>query len=173
MSAALIIIGLVALERLVELIYSSRNTRALLSRGAVEIGRAHYPVIVLLHAAWLVSLIAFLPNPPSLHWIWLGVFVVLQGLRIWVLTILGPYWTTRIVTLPGAPLVRKGPYRFVRHPNYAIVVGEILSLPLVFGEVTVAIVFSLLNAAVLAWRISVEDRALAARREGEKVPRSA
>jgi methyltransferase len=108
-----------------------------------------------------------------LHWAWLVVFVTLQGLRIWVLTILGPYWTTRIVTLPGAPLVQKGPYRFVRHPNYAIVVAEIVSLPLVFGEVTVAIVFTLLNAAVLAWRISVEDRALAKRREGEKVPRSA
>jgi len=173
MSAALLIIGLVALERLVELIYSARNTRALLARGAVEIGRAHYPLIVLLHAAWLVSLIVFLPNPTPLHWIWLAFFFVLQGMRIWVLTILGPYWTTRILTLPGAPLVRKGPYRFVRHPNYAIVVGEILSLPLAFGEVTVAIIFSLLNAAVLAWRISVEDQALAARRDGENVPRSA
>lgn len=173
MSTAFIIIGLVALERLVELIYSARNTRALLARGAVEIGRAHYPLIVLLHAAWLVSLIVFLPRPVPLHWAWLVVFVTLQGLRIWVLTILGPYWTTRIVTLPGAPLVQKGPYRFVRHPNYAIVVAEIVSLPLVFGEVTVAIVFTLLNAAVLAWRISVEDRALAKRREGEKVPRSA
>jgi methyltransferase len=172
MSAAIIVIVLVALERLVEMIYSARNTRALLARGAVEIGRAHYPLIVLLHAAWLVSLFVFLPNPAPLHWGWLAAFIALQALRIWVLVTLGPYWTTRILTLPGAPLVRKGPYRFLRHPNYAIVVGEIVSLPLAFGEVPVAVVFSLLNAAVLAWRISVEEGALATRREVKQVPHS-
>lgn len=168
MSAAIIVIVLVALERLAELIYSARNTRALLARGAVEIGRSHYPVMVLLHAAWLVSLVVFLPRPPSLHWGWLGVFIVLQALRIWVLASLGPYWTTRILTLPDAPLVRKGPYRFLRHPNYVIVVCEIATLPLAFGEVGVAIAFSILNAAMLAWRITVEDRALALRRHKTK-----
>jgi methyltransferase len=168
MSAAIIVIVLVALERLAELIYSARNTQALRKRGAVEIGRSHYPVMVLLHAAWLVSLVIFLPKEPSLHWTWLAAFVVLQALRIWVLASLGPYWTTRILTLPDAPLVRKGPYRFLRHPNYIIVVGEIASLPLAFGEFGVAIAFSIPNAAMLAWRITVEDRALALRRDKTK-----
>jgi methyltransferase len=172
MSSAIIVVALVALERLIELIYSARNTRALLARGAVEIGRAHYPLIVLLHAAWLVSLVVFLPKPAPLHWGWLAVFFALQVLRFWVLVTLGPYWTTRILTLPGAPLVRKGPYRFLRHPNYAVVVGEIVSLPLAFGEVAVAVAFSLLNAAILAWRISVEEGALASRREVTQVPHS-
>jgi methyltransferase len=164
MSLALLIIVAVALERLAEMIYAARNTRALLARGAVEIGRAHYPFIVLLHAAWLVCLVVFLPHPPTIYWGWLSVFAMLQVMRIWVLMTLGPYWTTRILTLPNAPLVRNGPYRFLRHPNYVVVVGEIATLPLAFGEVGVAIAFTLLNAAVLAWRISVEERALLARR---------
>jgi methyltransferase len=168
MSGALVVIVLVALERLGELIYSAQNTKALRARGAVEIGRAHYPLIVLLHAAWLVSLIVFLPKPSSLHWSWLAVFIVLQAFRIWVLASIGRYWTTRILTLPAAPLVRRGPYRFLRHPNYVVVVGEIAVLPLVFGEVGVAIVFSILNGFMLAWRISVEDQALAARRDVAK-----
>jgi isoprenylcysteine carboxyl methyltransferase (ICMT) family protein YpbQ len=169
MSPAVIVIALVALERLAELFYSARNTRALLARGAVEVGRAHYPLLVILHATWLASLVVFLPNPTTLHWGWLGLFAVLQVFRLWILASLGPYWTTRILTLPGAPLVQSGPYRFVRHPNYLIVVGEIASLPLAFGEVTIAIAFSILNAAVLALRISVEERALANRR-GEAGP---
>jgi methyltransferase len=164
MSPAVLIIAAVALERIAEMIYAARNTRALLARGAVETGRNHYPLIVLLHATWLVCLILFLPNPPSVHWLWLAVFLVLQVLRGWVLASLGPYWTTRILTLPGAPLVRSGPYRFMRHPNYVVVMGEIASLPLAFGELAVAIVFSILNAGLLAWRIAAEDKALLARR---------
>jgi methyltransferase len=100
----------------------------------------------------------------TINFLWLAIFVVLQVLRLWVLATLGPYWTTRIINLPGAPLVKKGPYRFIRHPNYTVVVGEIAALPLVFGELTVAIVFTVLNAAVLFWRIRQEDAALAARR---------
>ncbi|HEX4157167.1 MAG TPA: isoprenylcysteine carboxylmethyltransferase family protein [Rhizomicrobium sp.] len=164
MSPAVLIIAAVALERVAEMIYAARNTRALLARGAVETGRNHYPLIVLLHATWLVCLVLFLPNPPSVHWLWLAVFLVLQVLRGWVFASLGPYWTTRILTLPGAPLVRGGPYRFMRHPNYVVVMGEIASLPLVFGELGVAIVFSILNAGLLAWRIGAEDKALLARR---------
>ena len=173
MSAAVFIVVLVALQRLGELLYSARNTRALRARGAVEAGRSHYPLIVLLHAAWLVSIVIFMPHPAMLRWPWLGVFVASQALRIWAIGSLGPYWTTRILSLPGAPLVRKGPYRFVRHPNYLIVVAEIASLPRAFGEVGVAIVFSVLNAGMLAWRISVEDRALAARRRATNASGSA
>ncbi|MES1200386.1 MAG: isoprenylcysteine carboxylmethyltransferase family protein [Pseudomonadota bacterium] len=159
-----VIVGLVAVQRLVELVYAERNTRALKARGAVEIGRGHYPLIVALHASWLITVAVAAPADTTIAWGWLTVFVVLQGLRIWVVGTLGPYWTTRIITLPGAPLVRKGPYRFVRHPNYLVVAGEIAVLPLVFGEWRVAIVFTLLNAAVLAWRIHQEDKALDVRR---------
>jgi len=164
MNWAYLIIGLVALQRLAEVAYAERNTRALLARGAVEIGRAHYPLIVALHAAWLIAILIFLPKPVVIHGIALVVFIVLQGLRLWVLATLGPYWTTRIITLKDAPLVRRGPYRFIRHPNYAVVVGEIAALPLTFGEVWIAVLFTLLNAGVLGLRIREENAALAVRR---------
>lgn len=160
-----IIIAAVVAQRLVELVYARRNTRALLARGAVEVGARHYPLIVALHAAWLVAIVVALPAPPQIHWPALGLFVLLEAGRIWVLVSLGPYWTTRIITLPGAPLMRRGPYRFVRHPNYWVVAGEILVLPLVFGEWTVAAVFTVLNAAMLAWRIRQENAVLAPRRK--------
>jgi methyltransferase len=109
--------------------------------------------------------VLLLPPDATIHWWALGIFLVLQLARVWVIATLGPYWTTRIITIDGAPLVRKGPYRFVRHPNYLVVAGEIAALPLAFGEVGVAIVFSILNAAILVWRIRTEDMALAARRQ--------
>jgi methyltransferase len=162
---AAVILALVVVQRLAELVLAQRNTKALLARGAVEIGRRHYPLIVLLHATWLVAIVWFLPHPTPINWWLVGVFVVLQGLRVWVLATLGPYWTTRIISLPGAPLVRRGPYRFVSHPNYLVVAGEILVLPLVFGETGVAVFFSIANAAMLAWRIRQEETGLATRRE--------
>lgn len=158
------IIAAVALQRLAEVIYATRNTRALKARGAVEIGASHYPVMIALHASWLAALVVAVPTPPGLFVVPLAVFVVLQLLRVWVIATLGPYWTTRIISLPEAPLVARGPYRFVRHPNYWIVAGEIAMLPLAFGEWSVAIVYSLLNAAMLFWRIRAEDAALAPRR---------
>jgi methyltransferase len=164
MNWAYVIIALVALQRLAEIAYAQRNTRALLARGAVEIGRRHYPLIVALHAAWLVAILVFLPRPVVINAVMLALFIMLQGLRLWVLATLGPYWTTRIITLEGAPLVRRGPYRFIRHPNYAVVVGEIAVLPLVFGEIWIAAVFTVLNAAVLFLRVREEEGALAARR---------
>jgi methyltransferase len=161
---AWLILALVVLQRLGELVLAKRNTAALLARGAVEIGARHYPLIVILHALWLLAILWRLPDPVTINWALLGIFVLLQGLRLWVLSTLGPYWTTRIISLPGAPLVRRGPYRFVRHPNYLVVAGEILVLPLVFGETTVAIIFSLANAALLAWRIRQEETGLTPRR---------
>lgn len=161
-----IILALVVLQRLVEIVYAERNTRALLARGAIEVGRAHYPLIVLLHATWLAAIVLLLPDDATIRWLPLLFFTLLQLGRVWVITTLGRYWTTRIITLPSAPLVRSGPYRFVRHPNYLIVAGEIAMLPLAFGEVNVAIAFTILNAAMLAWRIRQEDAALAIRRAG-------
>jgi methyltransferase len=163
MTVALALIAAVAVERLVETAYAARNARTLFARGAVEIGRGHYPLIVALHASWLATLVLALPPEPAIAVIPLILFVLLQLLRMWVIATLGPYWTTRIVTLAGAPLMRHGPYRFLRHPNYVIVAGEIAVLPLVFGETWVAVVFSILNAVMLSWRIRVEDRALAER----------
>jgi len=162
--AITVILALVVVQRLVELVYAERNTRALLRRGAIEVGRAHYPFIVALHALWLVAIVFMLPAEASIHWLLLALFLMLQAGRIWVIATLGPYWTTRIITLDGAPLIRSGPYRFVRHPNYLIVAGEIAVLPLVFGEVGVCLVFSVLNAALLFWRILQEDAALSVRR---------
>lgn len=162
--AAYAILALVVLQRLIELVYAERNTRALLARGAVEVGRAHYPFIVALHATWLVAILLMLPDRVTINWLALVIFVLLQLARVWVIVTLGPYWTTRIITLDGAPLVRNGPYRFVRHPNYLVVAGEIAVLPLVFGELLVSLTFTALNTALLAWRIREENAALATRR---------
>lgn len=154
----------VALVRLAELAYARRNTKRLLDRGAREHGAGHYPLFVVLHAAWLgVTFVAVPPNAsPSLPL--LGVFGALLAARWWTIASLGPYWTTRVITLPDAPLVRSGPYRFVRHPNYLIVAGEIAVLPLIFGAWRIALVFSLLNAALLWQRVRVEEKVLKARR---------
>jgi len=158
------IIALVILQRSVELMLASRNTQKLKARGAVEIGAGHYRFIVLLHMAWLMAVLWLIPTPVVIHWGWILVFLLLQAARVWVIMSLGPYWTTRIISLPQEPLVKRGPYRFVRHPNYLVVAGEILVLPLAFGEIWVAIVFSIVNAAVLYWRIREEEAGLAARR---------
>lgn len=160
MSVLWLVLLLVAVQRGVELVYARRNERRLLSNGAVESGASHYALIVALHAAWLVAMAAFIPPQTPPNWWLLGIYALLQAARAWVIASLGPYWTTRVVTVPGSTLVRRGPYRFVRHPNYAIVAAEIAVLPLAFGAVAIAVVFTLLNAAVLTWRIRVEDRAL-------------
>jgi methyltransferase len=161
MTAAIVILTLVTAQRLAELIIARRNTAALLARGAHEIGARHYPMIVAVHAAWLITLWLLAPGQP-IFWPMIGVFVLLQGVRLWVLATLGSRWTTRIIVLPGAPLVTRGPFRFLRHPNYAVVAGEIAVLPLAFGLVGTAILFTILNAAVLTIRIRRENRALAA-----------
>lgn len=159
------IIALVILQRAGELVLANRNTQKLKAQGGVEIGAGHYRFIVLLHMAWLMAVLWLIPAPVVIHWGWILVFLLLQAARVWVITSLGPYWTTRIISLPGMPLVKRGPYRFVRHPNYLVVAGEILALPMAFGEIWVAIVFSIANAAMLYWRIREEEAGLAPRRE--------
>ena len=166
--AIYVIVALVVVQRVVEVVHAERNTQALRARGAVEVGRAHYPLIVLLHAAWLTAIVLGLPDNAAIFWPALALFILLQLGRAWVIVTLGRYWTTRIITLPEAPLVRHGPYRFIRHPNYLVVTGEIAMLPLALREAYVAIVFTLLNAAVLVVRIRQEDAALESRRVGAR-----
>ena len=156
---AIAILGFVTLQRLAELALSKANTRALIAAGGREHAPGHYPLIVAVHAAWLAALWWLAPGQP-VHVPLLLLFVLLQIGRVWVIRTLGPRWTTRIITLPGAPLVQAGPYRFVSHPNYLVVIGEIAVLPLVFGLWEVALLFSLLNAAVLVIRIRAENQAL-------------
>lgn len=159
MTPALILLAFVTVERLAELLLARRNTRALMARGAREIAPGHYPAIVLLHAAWLTGLFA-LGWDRAIEPLWLGVFVLLQVLRVWTLATLGKRWTTRIIILPDAPLVTTGPYRFVSHPNYIVVIGEIAALPLALGLPWYALAFSILNAIVLMVRIRTEEAAL-------------
>jgi len=159
MTAAILILLLVTAQRLVELDMARRHTRALLARGGYEVGAGHYPMIVAVHTAWLACLWLTAPGRP-IDWLLIGFYALLQCLRIWVLATLGERWTTRIIVLPGAPLVAAGPYRFVRHPNYLVVVGEIAVLPLAFGLIWVALIFTILNAAVLAVRIKAEQATL-------------
>jgi methyltransferase len=156
---AIVLLGFVTVERMAELVLARHNTARLLDRGAVEFAPRHYSLIVALHAVWLGGLWLLAWNRPIL-WPWLALFAVLQVLRIWVLTTLGERWTTRIIVLPGAALVRRGPYRFMNHPNYAVVIGEIAVLPLVFGLPWYALVFSILNGIVLVIRITAESAAL-------------
>ena len=164
MSAAEFILGLVTLQRAGELVLSHYHTRRLKARGAVEVAGAHYPLVVAVHATWLIALWVFGHDRP-LHGIALVFYLALQVLRFWVMRTLGARWTTRIIVLPEAPLVSAGPYRFLSHPNYAVVAGEIAVLPLVLGLPWLAVIFTVLNAGVLTIRIRAENRALAAPRE--------
>jgi methyltransferase len=145
-TSAELILGIVTLQRAAELLISSHTTSKLMACGAVEVARRHYPLIVAVHAAWLIAFLLF--------------YLILQGLRFWVMWTLGRRWTTRIIVLPDQPLVSAGPYRFLPHPNYAVVAGEIAVLPLALHLPWLAILFTILNAVVLAIRIPAENRAL-------------
>ena len=163
MSLGVAILTFVTLQRLAELWLANRNSRDLLANGAREVGAGHYPLIVALHTAWLAALWFWAPGRPiSLPLLF--VFALLQLGRVWVIASLGPRWTTRIIVKPDEPLVRSGPYRWLSHPNYVVVVLEIAVLPLVFGLWQLALVFTLLNAAVLTIRIRAENDALASLR---------
>jgi methyltransferase len=156
---AVVILVLVTLQRLGELWLSNRNTRRLLARGAHEVAPGHYPLIVAVHASWLAALWWYAPGH-AVDAFFLGIFILLQLARVWVIATLGERWTTRIIILPDAPLVARGPYRFVNHPNYLVVTGEIAALPLAFGLWEIALIWSVFNTAILAIRIREESRAL-------------
>ena len=161
MITAAIVVFLVALERLAEVAWAAHNTKALLAKGGYEAGRAHYPLFIVLHAGWLAAILWTASAGGVVNWVALAIFVAMQPLRLGVLMPLGERWSTRILIVPGAPLVRAGPYKYVRHPNYMVVIVEIAALPIAFGEWGVAFVFTVLNAMLLAWRIKVEEEALA------------
>ncbi|MEB8386977.1 hypothetical protein OO012_07045 [Rhodobacteraceae bacterium KMM 6894] len=160
--APLAFLAFIVVQRLSELVIARRNTARLLAAGAYEVGAAHYPAMVAMHSLWIACLVVFgYDQAVSLGW--LAAFAVLQGLRVWILATLGRRWTTRIIVLPE-PLVARGPFRYLRHPNYTLVVAEIIVAPMVLGLVWVAVVFTVLNAAMLWVRIRAEDRALASLR---------
>ncbi len=163
MTPLYLIVGLVALQRLAELALARRNTARLLAAGAVESGARHYPLFIALQAAWLAAIVVFAPTGGCVEVRFLVAFLFLQAARVWVIASLGRFWTTRIISMPGAPLVRRGPYRFTPHPNYLIVIGEIAILPLALGELEVALVFSILNIFLIRHRIRVEEEALSGR----------
>ena len=158
-------VGLVSIQRLLELALSRRHERLLRARGAIERGRGHYPLMVALHALWLLSsLTEGILRGPELPVLWpipLMLFLLVQPLRYWAILSLGENWNTRILVVPGAQLVKRGPYRYLRHPNYVVVAVEIATFPLIFGAWITALVFSVLNAALLYVRIREENRALA------------
>ncbi|WP_225217681.1 isoprenylcysteine carboxyl methyltransferase family protein [Sporosarcina gallistercoris] len=159
-----IVISIVILQRLTELVIAKNNEKRMKAQGAYEVGARHYPAIVLLHTAFFVSfLLEVVIRKPSLSPIWgalLTIFLLTQLLRVWCLASLGKYWNTKIIILPGADVVMKGPYKFIRHPNYVIVATEILVLPMIFGAYFTAIVFTLLNAWMMSVRIPQEEQAL-------------
>jgi methyltransferase len=159
MTPAALLLGAVTAERIAELLLARRNTAALFAKGAFEVAPEHYQAIVLMHILWLASLWIF-GATRSINPIWLAVFLSLQVLRAWILMTLGPRWTTRIIVLPGSPLVSNGPYRLVSHPNYLVVAGEIVTLPLCLGLPWVALLFSGVNAILLSIRIRAETIAL-------------
>lgn len=159
------LVGLVGMERIAELVVSSRHVRAAKARGGVERGLGHYPVMVALHTGLLAGAVVEVWLADRLFQPWLGwpmvaVVVAAQALRWWCIRTLGPSWSTRVVVVPGAPLVHAGPYRFLRHPNYVAVVAEGVALPLVHTSWVTALVFTAANAVVLRTRIRCEDTAL-------------
>jgi methyltransferase len=170
-----LLVGAVALERVAELVVSRRNERWSAARGAVVSGQGHYPVMVALHTGLLAGCLAEVwlgdrPFTPALGWPMLALVVAAQGLRWWCIRTLGPRWNTRVIVVPGLPLVAGGPYRWLRHPNYVAVVVEGLALPLVHTAWLTATAFTVLNAALLTVRIRCENTALEALPSREPAP---
>ncbi len=159
-----VIVLAVALQRIAELQYANRNTARLLAEGGVEVGAGHYPFFFIIQGGWLLALLLLTPADAPISWPLIAVFLLLQAARIWIIMTLGRYWTTRVITMPDAPLVKAGPYRWVQHPNYLVVAAEIVVLPLALGQFWTAILAGSATAVLLRHRIAVEDQALAERR---------
>lgn len=160
----LIIVSFVIAQRLIEVLIAKRNAKIMLSKGAFEVGASHYPFMILLHVTFFISLITevllFNRTLSPLFIYLIVLFGFVQLLRIWCLTSLGSYWNTKIIVLPGANVVKKGPYVYIRHPNYLVVCIEILVLPIIFQAYFTAICFTILNIIMLSVRIPIEEKAL-------------
>lgn len=154
---------LILIQRAAEEIHSARNTNALLARGAREEGAGYYPVVAVAHLSWIASLFFLIPPDAQPFWPLIGLYVALQAARYWVIATLGPYWTHRIITIDEAPIVSSGPYRFFKHPNYAITIAETLLLPVAFSALAQALIMTAIWVAVLNYKIRIEDAALATR----------
>lgn len=161
MSTLYIVVGFLVLQRLAELIIARRNHRKLMAGGAIEVGRRHYPALVALHAGWLLAMLVTIDPESPMSIPLLAVFVLLECGRVWVIVTLGSRWTTRIMVVPGARPIQSGPYRYVNHPNYLIVCGELAVVPLMFGAWLLALIASALNLLILRARVRVENKALA------------
>ena len=157
---ALATFAYVIVQRLAELVYANANTRRLLAEGGREFGQKHYPLFIVLHGGWLIAIALFAQPAAAPNLVLLIAFIASQALRFWTLASIGRWWTTRIISAAHFPRVKKGPYRFVPHPNYMVVVIEIALLPLLLGAPFVALAFSGANAMLLAWRIRVEAQVL-------------
>jgi methyltransferase len=157
---AVVLLGFITLQRLAELIWARSNAARLLAAGGIEYGRDHFPLMIGFHALWLAGLWALGYGQP-VRPVFLGLFVLLQCARLWVLATLGRRWTVRVMVVPGETLISRGPYRLMRHPNYAVVAGEIAVVPLALGMPIYALLFTIFNAAVLTVRIRAENAALA------------
>lgn len=155
-----VVMLLVLLQRAGELMLARANTLRLLRRGGTEIDRGGYKWFVVLHAAWLAALVLDVPSATLPVWPLLALFGVLQLARVWVISSLGRRWTTRLIVLPGVPPVTRGPYRWVNHPNYLIVAGELAILPMAFSAIAIAAAFSACNLLLIVRRIRLEDAAI-------------
>ena len=160
---AQILFAYVVIQRLGELAYANANTRRLLAEGGREYGEKHYPLFIVLHGGWLISIALFAKPTDAPDLLLLNAFIATQTFRFWTLASIGRWWTTRIISAPHFPKVKRGPYRYIKHPNYALVVVEIALLPLLLGAPAMALTFSILNAALLAWRLIIESAVLAER----------
>ena len=160
---AQILFAYVVIQRLGELAYADANTRRLLAEGGREYGAKHYPLFIVLHGGWLISIALFAKPTDAPNLLLLNAFIATQTFRFWTLASIGRWWTTRIISAPHFPKVKRGPYRYIKHPNYALVVVEIALLPLLLGAPAMALTFSILNAALLAWRLIIESAVLAER----------
>ena len=157
----------VLLQRGLEELHSARNTARLMQQGAQETGSDFYPVVAVSHLAWIAAIALLVPPEAAVNWWILLVYVALQAARYWIIGSLGRYWTHRIITLETAPIITRGPYRLVRHPNYVVTVMETFLLPLVFGAWQLSVIMSAIWIAVIVYKVRLEDQALASRRAAD------
>lgn len=159
-------------QRSFEELYSRRNTRALIAEGAREIGHEYYPVVATTHLAWIAAIFFLIPQTAGMYSTLAIFYLALQIVRYWIIGTLGKYWTHRIFTLDHAPVVRRGPYRYIRHPNYAVTIIETFLLPMVFGSVALGIIMGAVWSSVLVYKIRLEDEGLSSRRQQPETPRA-